>query len=81
MVTCFANQTLLMQCALQEARNCQFPRKTDCVGLRTREIKFGMDGKGVRRENVFIQRPRRTLKYEDVYLRAYADLSTGRAAI
>jgi len=30
-----------------------------------------MDGKGARRDNVFIERFWKTLKYEDVYLNAY----------
>ena len=31
-----------------------------------------MDGKGAWRDNVFIERFWRTIKYEDIYLRAYA---------
>jgi putative transposase len=41
-----------------------------------------MDGKGAWRDNVFVERFWRTIKYEEVYLRAYdgveARQSTGR---
>jgi putative transposase len=30
-----------------------------------------MDGKGAWRDNIFVERLWRTIKYEDVYLRAY----------
>ncbi len=40
-----------------------------------------MDGKGAWRDNVFVERLWRTIKYEDVYLRAYASVSDARAYI
>ena len=46
-----------------------------------REIKISMDGKGAWRDNVFVERLWRTIKYEDVYLRAYASVSEARASI
>ena len=36
-------------------------------------IKLSMDGKGRAIDNVFTERFWRSLKYEEVYLRAYAD--------
>jgi len=39
------------------------------------------DGKGAWRDNVFIERLWRSLKYEEVYLRAYASVSEARAGI
>ena len=33
-----------------------------------------MDGKGAWRDNVFVERLWRTIKYEEVYLRAYASV-------
>lgn len=44
--------------------------------LAAREIKISMNGKGAWRDNVFVER---TLKYEEVYLRAYASVSEARA--
>jgi putative transposase len=49
--------------------------------LATREIKISMDGKGAWRDNVFVERLWRTIKYEDVYLRAYASVSEARTGI
>lgn len=40
-----------------------------------------MDGKGAWRDNVFVERLWRTVKYEEVYLRAYASVSEARASI
>ena len=45
------------------------------------EIKISMDGKGAWRDNVFVERLWRTIKYEEVYLRAYASVSEARASI
>src|SRR5262245_44370275 len=40
-----------------------------------------MDGKGAWRDNVFVERLWRTVKYEEVYLRAYDSVSEARASI
>ena len=40
-----------------------------------------MDGKGAWRDNVFVERLWRTVKYEEVYLRAYTGVSEARASI
>ena len=49
--------------------------------LHKHEIKISMDGKGAWRDNVFIERLWRTVKYEEVYLRAYDSVSDARACI
>ena len=49
--------------------------------LADREIKISMDGKGAWRDNVFVERLWRTIKYEEVYLRAYATVPEARASI
>jgi putative transposase len=49
--------------------------------LKSREIAISMDGKGCWRDNVFIERFWKTLKYEEVYLRAYDTVSEARASI
>ena len=49
--------------------------------LASREIKIRMDGKGAWRDNVFVERLWRTIKYEQVYLRVYASVSEARASI
>ncbi len=49
--------------------------------LAAREIKISMDGRGAWRDNVFVERLWRTIKYEEVYLRTYASVSEARAGI
>ena len=44
-------------------------------------IALSMDGKGSWKDNVFIERFWRTLKYEEVYLRAYESVAAARASI
>jgi putative transposase len=44
-------------------------------------IALSMDGKGCWRDNVFIERFWRSLKYEEVYLHAYESTSEARASI
>jgi putative transposase len=45
------------------------------------EIAISMDGKGAWRDNVFVERLWRSIKYEEVYLRAYDSVSDARASI
>ncbi len=40
-----------------------------------------MDGKGRFLDNIFIERLWRSLKYEEVYLKAYEDIKEARASI
>lgn len=49
--------------------------------LQRRNIAISMDGRGCWRDNVFIERFWKTLKYEEVYLRAYDTVSEARASI
>ena len=44
-------------------------------------IAVSMDGKGAWRDNVFVERLWRSVKYEEVYLRAYEGVSDARASI
>ena len=49
--------------------------------LKEHEIKISMDGKGSWRDNVFIERLWRSVKYEDIYLRAYDSASAVRTGL
>ena len=49
--------------------------------LIANDIKISMDGKGAWRGNVFVERLWRSVKYEEVYLRAYDSVSDARASI
>ena len=45
------------------------------------DIAISMDGKGAWRDNVFIERFWRTVKYEEVYIRAYDSVAEARSSI
>jgi putative transposase len=49
--------------------------------LKDAKIAISMDGKGAWRDNVFVERLWRTVKYEEVYLHAYASVPEARAAM
>ena len=49
--------------------------------LARNEILISMDGKGAWRDNVFVERFWRSVKYEEVYLRAYDDVPEARRSI
>ena len=49
--------------------------------LLNADIAISMDGKGSWRDNVFVERLWRSVKYEEVYLRAYDTVSDARASI
>ena len=49
--------------------------------LLERKIRISMDGKGAWRDNVFVERLWRTVKYEEVYLKAYDSVKKARASI
>src|SRR6201746_77516 len=49
--------------------------------LANNDIAISMDGKGAWRDNVFVERLWRSVKYEEVYLKAYDSVSEARASI
>jgi len=49
--------------------------------LKSAGIAISMDGRGSWRDNVFVERLWRTIKYEEVYLHAYRNVPEARAAI
>jgi putative transposase len=54
----------------------------DFTGLLLKHaIAISMDGKGSWRDNVFVERLWRSVKYEEVYLRAYDSVAEARASI
>jgi len=44
-------------------------------------IAISMDGKGAWRDNVFVERIWKSVKYEEVYLHAYDSVGVARASI
>jgi putative transposase len=49
--------------------------------LKKHAIRISMDGKGAWRDNVFVERLWRSVKYEEVYLKAYDSVSAARAGL
>jgi len=49
--------------------------------LEEHDIRISMDGRGRWRDNVFIERLWKSVKYEEVYLKAYDSVSQARAGI
>lgn len=49
--------------------------------LKDHGIAISMDGRGQWRDNVFVERLWRSVKYEDIYLKAYDSVSAARAGI
>jgi putative transposase len=62
-------------------RGSQFTGSAFTGVLADNDIAISMDGKGAWRDNVFVERLWRSVKYEEVYLRAYESVSDARASI
>jgi putative transposase len=59
----------------------QFTSQAFTERLKTEGIAISMDGRGCWRDNVFVERLWRSVKYEEVYLRAYETVSQAREGI
>ena len=59
-----------------KARNLPAPPSPACS---RNGIAISMDGKGAWRDNIFVERLWRSIKYEEVYLHAYDSVSDARA--
>jgi putative transposase len=59
-------------------QGCQFTALDFTELLKRHEIAISMDGKGCWRDNIFIERFWKSLKYEEVYLRAYESTSDAK---
>lgn len=59
-------------------QGCQFTAIDFTEMLKANSIAISMDGRGAWRDNVFIERFWRSLKYEEVYLRAYDSASDAK---
>jgi putative transposase len=56
----------------------QFTSDSFIHALTSRNIRISMDGKGSWKDNVFIERFWKTVKYEEVYLKGYESLTVAR---
>lgn len=59
----------------------QFTGAAFTGALASNGIAISMDGKGAWRDNVFVERLWRSVKYEEVYLRAYDSVGQARSSI
>ena len=59
----------------------EFKSKVALAALKDHDIRISMDGKGRWVDNVFVERLWRSVKYEEVYLRAYDSISDACASL
>ena len=59
----------------------QFSSDAFTGALKDHNIRITMDGKGSWRDNVFVKRLWRSVKYEEVYLKAYETVTEARRSI
>lgn len=59
----------------------QFTGTAFTAVLHEAGVAISMDGRGAWRDNIFVERLWRSVKYEEVYLRAYDSVSDARASI
>ena len=59
----------------------QFTSVAFTSALLNHGVSISMDGKGAWRDNVFVERLWRSVKYEEVYLKAYDSVSEARGSI
>lgn len=75
----------IAKCGAPEIMNTdqgsQFTSGDFIVVLQRHAIAISMDGKGCWRDNVFVERLWKTVKYEHVYLHAYDSVSEARAKL
>ena len=62
-------------------QGCQFTSDDFTDLLKDHGVKISMDGKGRWMDNVFIERLWRSLKYEEVYLKAYDSVAQAKQGI
>jgi putative transposase len=90
---CYFCEAKLGQSALPNAKRgaanevCKTDQGSQFTGsaftglLASNGIAISMDGKGAWRDNVFVERLWRSVKYEEVYLRAYQSVGEARNSI
>jgi len=62
-------------------QGCQFTSREFTGLLKDHRIQISMDGKGCWRDNVFVERLWRSIKYEEVYLHAYDSVSEAKTGL
>ncbi len=62
-------------------RGSQFTSDAFTEPLLALGVQISMDGRGARRDNVFVERLWRSIKYEEIYLHAYDSVGHAKAGI
>ena len=62
-------------------QGAQFTSDAFTQTLQERGIRVSMDGKGRYLDNIFVERLWRSIKYEEVYLKAYQTVAEARVGI
>ena len=62
-------------------QGCQFTSSDFTDLLKDNGIQISMDGKGCWRDNVFVERLWKSVKYEEVYLKAYDSVADAKAQL
>jgi putative transposase len=62
-------------------QGAQFTSESFLTVLEQHQIRISMDGQGRWRDNVFVERLWRSVKYEEVYLKAYDTVSEARESL
>ena len=62
-------------------QGAQFTSDAFTALLRTAGVQISMDGRGRARDNVFVERLWRSVKYEEVYLKDYDSVPAARAGL
>ena len=85
---CHAKEIIEQACArhgvpdiINTDQGSQFTAEEFTEAVLSKGCKLSMDGRGAWRDNVFVERLWRSVKYERVYLKAYDSVSAARADI
>ena len=62
-------------------QGCQFTSQEFTGLLKNQGIQISMDGKGCWRDNVFVERLWKSIKYEEIYLHAYDTVSAAQQGL
>ena len=75
------SNTSLFEMLRRPIESTQFTSLVFTERLKTARIAISMDGRGCWRDNVFVERLWRSVKYEEVYLHAYESVSAAKVGI
>ncbi len=78
---CLGYSTRTKACPEHGRRGSQFTSEAFTSVLLNRGVQISMDSAGSYMDNVFVERLWRSVKYEEVYLKAYESVAQARAGI